>query len=56
MIFRKLELSDFRNIEDLEMIPGEKVNIICGENAAGKTNLLEGICFFAAGKSFRFMG
>ena len=53
MIFRKLELSDFRNIEDLEMIPGEKVNIICGENAQGKTNLMEALWLFTGAKSFR---
>ncbi|MBQ3236704.1 MAG: AAA family ATPase, partial [Oscillospiraceae bacterium] len=53
MIFKKLELSDFRNIENLEMIPGEKVNIICGENAQGKTNLMEALWLFTGAKSFR---
>ena len=53
MIFRKLELSDFRNIESLSMEPGEKVNIICGENAQGKTNLMEALWLFTGAKSFR---
>lgn len=53
MIFRKIELSDFRNIESLEIIPGEKVNIICGENAQGKTNLMEALWLFTGAKSFR---
>ena len=53
MIFRKIELSDFRNIENLEMYPGEKVNIICGENAQGKTNLMEALWLFTGAKSFR---
>ena len=53
MIFRKIELKDFRNIEDLEMFPGEKVNIICGENAQGKTNLMEALWLFTGAKSFR---
>lgn len=53
MIFRKISLSDFRNIESLEMIPGEKVNIICGENAQGKTNLMEALWLFTGAKSFR---
>ncbi len=53
MIFRKISLSDFRNIESLEMEPGEKVNIICGENAQGKTNLMEALWLFTGAKSFR---
>ncbi len=53
MIFRKLELLDFRNIASLSMIPGEKVNVICGENAQGKTNLMEALWLFTGAKSFR---
>ena len=43
MIFRKIYLKNFRNIEEMELLPGEKVNIICGENAQGKTNLMEAL-------------
>ena len=53
MILRKLELSNFRNIEALSMSPGEKVNIISGENAQGKTNLMEALWLFTGAKSFR---
>lgn len=53
MILKKIELSDFRNIENLSMTPGEKVNIICGENAQGKTNLMEALWLFTGAKSFR---
>ncbi len=53
MIFRKLELSNFRNIESVSVFPGEKVNIICGENAQGKTNLMEALWLFTGAKSFR---
>lgn len=53
MIFRRLELSDFRNIAELSLEPGEKVNIICGENAQGKTNLMEALWLFTGAKSFR---
>ena len=53
MIFKNLEISDFRNIENLSMVPGEKVNIICGENAQGKTNLMEALWLFTGAKSFR---
>ncbi len=53
MIFRKIKLKNFRNIESLDMVPGEKVNIICGENAQGKTNLMEALWLFTGAKSFR---
>ena len=35
------------------MSPGEKVNIISGENAQGKTNLMEALWLFTGAKSFR---
>ena len=53
MIIQKLELSDFRNIEALTLLPGEKVNVICGENAQGKTNLIEALWLFTGARSFR---
>lgn len=53
MIFKKIELSNFRNIGALSLCPGEKVNIICGENAQGKTNLMEALWLFTGAKSFR---
>ncbi len=53
MIFRRIILKNFRNIENLDMVPGEKVNIICGENAQGKTNLMEALWLFTGAKSFR---
>ena len=53
MIFKKIQIKDFRNIENLEIVPGEKVNIICGENAQGKTNLMEALWLFTGAKSFR---
>ena len=45
--------SRFRNIGecDISFCPG--VNLLIGENAQGKTNVLEGIYFYARGKSFR---
>ncbi len=44
---------NFRNIEAcrVEFSPG--VNILLGDNAQGKTNLLEAVYFAAIGKSFR---
>ena len=49
----KISIRNFRNIEaaDIEFDGG--VNILCGENAQGKTNMLEAIHFTSLGKSFR---
>ncbi len=48
-----LSLRDFRNAEESEIEFCDGVNVICGANAAGKTNILEAIFYFASGKSFR---
>ena len=53
MRIKELELQNFRNIEKLLLSGFEDMNIICGENAQGKTNLLEGIWLFTGAKSFR---
>ena len=53
MNISKLELRDFRNYKEqtLSFEPG--VNLIVGNNAQGKTNLLEAISYLGSGKSFR---
>lgn len=48
-----LELENFRNIPAARLEPCEGVNVIFGENAQGKTNLLEAIWLCSGGKSFR---
>lgn len=48
-----ISLHSFRNYGDETTDFSGGVNIICGENAAGKTNILEAIFYYAAGKSFR---
>lgn len=48
-----LELKNYRNIENLKIFPSEEMNLIYGENAQGKTNLIEAIWLFTGAKSFR---
>ena len=48
-----LNLKNFRNIESTSLEPCEEMNVICGENAQGKTNILEAIWLFTGAKSFR---
>ncbi len=49
----ELSLSGFRNYEKLEFTAEPGVNLIVGDNAQGKTNLLEAIVYLGSGKSFR---
>ena len=54
MIVKKLLLKDFRNYEELSLTDIDpKINLILGENAQGKTNLIEAIYFLSCGRSFR---
>lgn len=53
MIVQRLEAVNFRNIENAVIEPCEGVNIIYGDNAQGKTNLLESIWLFTGCRSFR---
>ena len=53
MIVKKLKLHNFRNYEDQIIEFNDKINIIYGNNAQGKTNILEAIYLFSLGKSNR---
>lgn len=53
MYIREIELRDFRNYESLKLEFHNKVNLFLGDNAQGKTNLLEAIYIMSLGKSFR---
>lgn len=49
----KLHCRRFRNIVEAQLLPCDGMNVICGENAQGKTNLIEAIWLFTGAKSFR---
>ncbi|MEC1258852.1 DNA replication/repair protein RecF [Bacillus swezeyi] len=53
MYIQNLTLSSYRNYERLELQFENKVNVIIGENAQGKTNLMEAIYVLAMAKSHR---
>ena len=53
MEIRSLELSNFRNYSNQKVKLAPHLNIIVGNNAQGKTNILEGVFVCAIGKSPR---
>lgn len=53
MIVTSLSLKNYRNIATLSLSPCSKVNVIYGDNAQGKTNILEAIWLFTGNSSFR---
>ena len=53
MIIKSLELADFRNYETLNISFSDGVNILYGDNAQGKTNILEAIYLSATTKSHK---
>lgn len=53
MNLQSIALQDFRNCRQLQLSFAPGVNLLVGENAQGKTNLLEAIGYLGSGKSFR---
>ncbi|MBR4667198.1 MAG: DNA replication/repair protein RecF [Butyrivibrio sp.] len=53
MIIKSLELADFRNYEKLKIDFSSGTNILYGDNAQGKTNILEAIFVSATTKSHK---
>ena len=52
MQIKKIKLQNYRNYDNFEIDLGQNLNIIIGNNAQGKTNLLESIYVLAVTKSF----
>ena len=53
MIIKSLELKDFRNYKELKIDFDSGVNILYGDNAQGKTNVLEAVYFTATTRSHK---
>ena len=53
MFIKKLMLINYRNYEKLDINFGKGVNVFIGDNAQGKTNILEAIYYCAFAKSHR---
>ncbi len=53
MQLQRVALSNFRNYDELDLEPPDGLNVFVGENAQGKSNLLEAIAMLGTGKSFR---
>src|SRR3990167_5722465 len=53
MWLESLFVSDFRNLAKQEILFDKKVNLFIGDNAQGKTNIIEAVYLLATSKSFR---
>ena len=53
MELTELSLRNFRNYGEMTLETAPGVNLIVGDNAQGKTNLLEAIIYLGSGRSFR---
>ena len=53
MWIKKIKINNFRNYNYQEINLEKKINIFYGENAQGKTNIIEAIFLSSMGKSFR---
>ena len=53
MWIKKIKINNFRNYEKEEINLEKNINIFYGQNAQGKTNIIESIFLCSLGKSFR---
>lgn len=54
MKINKISVNGFKNLKNIDITLNNDINIFCGENAQGKTNLIEAIWLCTGLKSFRF--
>ena len=53
MYIERLALKDYRNYASLDLSFSPKINVLIGENAQGKTNIMEAIYVLSMAKSHR---
>ena len=53
MWINKVKIKNFRNYTEEEILLNKNINVFYGENAQGKTNIIESIFLSGMGKSFR---
>ena len=53
MFVRKITLRNYRNYDNVELEFSPKLNVLVGDNAVGKTNIVEAIHFLSLARSFR---
>ena len=53
MQLTRLTTHGLRRLSHVELVPSDGLNLITGENGAGKTSLLEALHLMAYGRSFR---
>lgn len=49
----RLDLRNLRRFDEVQLLPGAGINLITGDNGAGKTSVLEALHLMAYGRSFR---
>jgi len=54
MKLKKIEITNFRNIDSIKFFPNEGLNFFIGKNAQGKTSIIESIYYLSHLKSFRY--
>lgn len=53
MRLSRLTVANLRSLQQVELAPGQGINLVTGPNGAGKTSLLEALHLLAYGRSFR---
>ena len=53
MWIKEIKINNFRNYNNEKIKLNKNINIFYGENAQGKTNIIEAIFLCSLGKSFR---